>query len=108
MEALEVGHIARHMEVEDLAVARPPDLVGARDAVLNEETARRTLARVDDILTGTDFGDLDGQVPERRLLLVGDREDAVQFADEECGVARRHSLLLWEEVQGARCGPDRT
>ncbi len=35
MEALEVGHVARHMEVEDLAIARPRDLVGARDAVLN-------------------------------------------------------------------------
>ena len=84
MEGLKVGLFARNMEIEISRSPVPRDLVGARDAVLNEEAARRTLAGVDDILTGTDFGDLDGQVPERRLLPLGDREDAVQFADEEC------------------------
>ena len=90
MEALEIWHIARDMEVEDLAIARARDLVRARDTVLNEETARGALARVDDVLAGTEFGDPDGEVFERRLLVLGESEDATQLSDEKSGVVKGH------------------
>src|SRR3954468_14951973 len=82
VDALEIRHVARHMEVEDLAVARTRDLVGAREPVLDENAARRTLSRAHDVLVRPEPGNLDGYGVEGRSLVSGEREDALQLADE--------------------------
>src|SRR3954471_15222405 len=82
VQALEVRDVPCNVEVEDLTAARAGDLVGAGEPVLDEKAARGAVANAHNVLVGPKVLDLDGQAFESGPLVLGEKKDALQLADE--------------------------
>src|SRR5215210_974822 len=82
VKALQVGDVARDVEAHDLALALTRELIHAGEAFEHEARPRRTIPLAHDILVCPELGYLHRQVREGLALLVSQREDALQLADE--------------------------